>query len=106
MKPAKRIVGMLLCVIMLLGMAACGSSESTAETTSPADTYLAMAAEFVDQEKYDSAIDVLNQAKTKTDDARLDAMIAEIQASRPVFLEVVYTANSVQLQTGNVQSTV
>ena len=94
---------MLLCIAMVLGMTACADSESTVETTSAADTYLSMAQEFLAQEKYDSAIDVLNQAKTKADDPRLDAMIAEIEAARPVFLEVAYTADSSNLQSGDVQ---
>lgn len=103
MKSRKRIICLLLCLVVLLSITGCGASESTAETASPADPYLAMAEEFVSQEKYDSALDVLNQSKTEMDDPRLDAMIAEIQASRPVFLELEYACNDDNLVTGIVQ---
>jgi len=105
MKITKFIVCTLLCFAMLLSMTACGgaAAESTEETTSPADSYLAMAEEFVAQEKYDSAMDVLNQAKASITDPRLDAMIAEIEAARPVFLDVEYTMLTDNLESAGIQ---
>lgn len=104
----KKLTAILLSLFICLSMVSCGQSAPTEETTvatestSAADSFLTMAEELIAQEKYDSAIDVLNQAKQSVDDPRLDAMIAEIEAAKPVFLDVKYTENAEWLKTQGV----
>lgn len=108
MKTRKNITCILLCLGMLLAMTACGNSgnaESTesVEIASAADAYLTMAQEFVAQENYDSAVEVLNKAKATLEDSRLDAMLAEIEAARQSVLTVEYQVNDSNLKTQGVE---
>ena len=46
----KKLLGMALCIVMLLSIAACGKSEKPAETAAPAATEAAAETEAVETE--------------------------------------------------------
>lgn len=113
MKLASRMTCMLLCIAVLLSLAACGASETPEATTaapiateaeaSPVDIYLSMAEEFMAQEKYDAAIDVLLQAKGESDDPRLDEMLARIEELQRTVLQVDYSVSTARLKVAGVE---
>ena len=78
----KRLIALLLAVVSILTcFCSCKKEEESKEKdNSAADTYLAMAQEFLDNDDIDSALDILNKGLVATQDERISAMIAELTA--------------------------
>ena len=73
----KKYISMLLAVAILLTFfCSCGKNKDT----SSADTYLAMAQEFLNANDIDSALDVLQKGFDTTGDERISEMITRITA--------------------------
>ena len=88
MNVFKRLICIMLCASMLLSLAGCGQTDSTAmEGSAPeatqvaAESYLSIAQGFIDKGDYDSAIAVLTQAQELLEDERIAALLAEIQST-------------------------
>ena len=108
----KRLLCVILCISMILSLVGCGQAESTPtqttgvlteETQVAVDSYLAIAQGFIDQEDFDSAIAVLEQAKGIAADGRIDEMLAQIEERRSTPLEVVVNTEDDFLKSGSVE---
>lgn len=99
MNYIKRLLCWILCISMVLSLAGCGMNDATTaqETQVAADSYLAIAKEFIDQEDFGSAIAVLEQAAVLSDDPRILEMLHSIQN-----IEITYSVNDM-LYEGSVE---
>lgn len=74
MKITKNTSVLLVIILTINLLCSCGTKPDT----SAADTYLSMAEDFVAQENYSAAIDILQKGFSETKDERIAVMIAEI----------------------------
>ena len=74
----KRHISMLSIVVLLLAtLCACASGDQT----SVVDTYLSLAEDYVQQDNYDAAIDILQKGFAETKDERIAVRLAELSSS-------------------------
>lgn len=93
MRFFRRVLSIALICAALMLASGCESSKvsATEPAIDPAAPFLEMAQSFVDQEDYDGAIAVLEQALETVDDPRLYTMLEEVNALREIPLTVAFS---------------
>lgn len=112
MRRFKQAACLILCFVLTLPLFGCGqastaptqtAAEPTEVTENPVDSYLASAQSFLDQEDYDAATALLEQAKEISEDGRIEEMLLQIEELRSTPLNVLFRVDSSNLKSGTVE---
>lgn len=105
----RRAIALLLCLAIVLPMGACsggetesGPTETGAPAVDPVESYLAAAQDFIGKEDYASAISVLEQAGSLSEDPRIGELLDRIEEMRAVPVDLVVNTEDF-LQSGSVE---